>query len=95
MEYTIEVNAATNEHEYTVKVLDQSGSGPAVYTVTVTPEQLATYGVEGVPVGTVLRHAFMFLLERENPSQILSRFTLADIERYFPEFREEIYNRCV
>ena len=34
--------------------------------------------------------AFEFLLAREPASQILRRFDVADIARYFPEFDREI-----
>ena len=37
--------------------------------------------------------AFRFLLEREPPESILSRFDLTVIERYFPNYRGEIARR--
>ena len=41
----------------------------------------------------VLIQSFRFLLERESNTQILERFDLADIGRYFPEFEVEIKAR--
>ncbi len=37
-------------------------------------------------VEDLVRRSFKFLLEREPPQSILSRFGLSDIERYYPEY---------
>jgi hypothetical protein len=37
--------------------------------------------------------AFEFLLAREGGTQILKSFEMADIQRYFPEFDEEMRKR--
>jgi hypothetical protein len=42
---------------------------------------------------SLVRASFEFLLEREPSSSILPRFDLAVIERYFPEWREEMQRR--
>ncbi len=41
----------------------------------------------------VLIQAFRFLLEREANTEILSEFDLTDIQRYFPEFEDELRAR--
>ena len=41
----------------------------------------------------VLITAFRFLLEREPNTAILGEFDIQDINRYFPEFEEEIRQR--
>lgn len=41
----------------------------------------------------VLVQAFQFLLEREPNTAILAEFDLRDINRYFPEFDDEIRQR--
>jgi hypothetical protein len=41
----------------------------------------------------VVRESFRFLLEREPASSILSRFSLHDITRYFPEYPSELRER--
>jgi hypothetical protein len=41
----------------------------------------------------VVRESFRFLLEREAASSILSRFSLSDIARYFPEYPGELARR--
>ncbi len=45
----------------------------------------------GYPSGKdFIRACFQFLLAREPKEQILSRFDVSDISRYFPEFEREI-----
>jgi hypothetical protein len=41
----------------------------------------------------VVRESFRFLLERERATSILARFSLGDISRYFPEYRDELARR--
>jgi len=48
-------------------------------------EDLERWG-RGRPPEDLVRRAFEFLLEREEPRQILGSFDLAGIARYFPEF---------
>jgi hypothetical protein len=40
----------------------------------------------GSSVEDLVKRSVEFLVEREPPQSILRRFTLADIERYFPEY---------
>jgi hypothetical protein len=47
----------------------------------------------GVDPKELVRESFRFLLEREPPESILSRFDLSVIERYFPGYRGEIARR--
>jgi hypothetical protein len=42
---------------------------------------------------SLVRGSFEFLLERERAAEILPRFDLTVIERYFPEWREEMRRR--
>ncbi len=41
-------------------------------------------------VEDLVARSFAFLLEREPPGSILRRFDLSAIERYFPEYDQEI-----
>lgn len=41
----------------------------------------------------LVRESFIFLLEREPPTSILSRFGLGVIGQYFPEYPSEIRGR--
>lgn len=44
----------------------------------------------GSMVEDLVMRSFKFLLEREPPQSILRRFSLPDIERYFPEYPQAI-----
>jgi hypothetical protein len=57
--------------------------------VTVDPSYVARIAGE-VPVETLVRRSFDFLLEREPNTSILRRFDLAVIGRYFPEYERVI-----
>jgi hypothetical protein len=63
----------------------ENGTSTA-HTVTVSDEELARYAETPADVKTLVHDAFRFLLEREPKESILRRFTISDIERYFPEF---------
>ncbi len=41
----------------------------------------------------VVRETFKFLLERETATEILSRFSLDDVSRLFPEYTDELRSR--
>jgi hypothetical protein len=43
----------------------------------------------------LIRESFQFLLEREPATSIMGEFSLHDIERFFPDYREEITRRLV
>jgi hypothetical protein len=77
--------------EFRVQV--REGERQTTHQVTV-PERLG----EGLEVRDddlerVVRESFHFLLERERPTSILARFSLSDISRYFPEYRDELARR--
>ncbi len=59
------------------------------YQVAVSRAELDRYGAGG-GVEDLVRRSFDFLLQRERPDQILARFRLSEIERYFPEYPQEI-----
>ena len=46
-----------------------------------------------VPPEILIEKSFLFLLERESNSVILSRFDLPEIEQYFPEYEKDIVER--
>jgi hypothetical protein len=74
--------------ECTVELSDPRGA--TRHTVDVTARDLARWGRTEEPVAQLVQRAFDFLLARESPAQILRRFDLSDIQRYFPEFDEQI-----
>ncbi len=60
------------------------------HTVRVEPDDLERWGRPGETAEELVRRAFEFLLAREPASRILRGFAVADIERYFPDFDQEI-----
>ncbi len=73
----------------TVRV-DQRGMRTE-HRVTTTDADLRRYGATDVT--DLVRRSFEFLLEREPNTSILREFRITEIERYFPEYREEIRRR--
>jgi len=76
--------------EFDVEVRD--GGRATAHRVTVPPGFVDGLGVQTDPERLV-RESFAFLLEREPSTSILRRFSLDDISRYFPEYRQEIARR--
>jgi hypothetical protein len=66
---------------YTVRVGDRTR-----HTVTAPPPSLQRLLAPGETPQAGIERAFHFLLDREPPESILSRFALDDIARYFPSF---------
>ena len=67
-----------------VRVSD--GRSSTDHVVTVSRGELVRYGQRSEPAEKLVERAFRFLLVREPKESILRRFSLAEIERYFPEF---------
>jgi hypothetical protein len=59
------------------------------FVVTVPPDVVERYA-PGAAAEELVRASFRFLLDREPAGSILRRFDLPVIERYFPEYSEEI-----
>jgi hypothetical protein len=70
-------------NDYFVTIDDPRGT--TSHVVTIWPSDVERYAGEAAPED-LLEAAFEFLLEREPPRAILSRFELPVIERCFPEF---------
>jgi len=64
--------------------------GTSRHRVRVTAGDRERWGRPDEAVEQLVQRAFEFLLARESPSQVLRRFDLSDISRYFPAFDEEI-----
>jgi hypothetical protein len=86
-----------------VSEIEVTPQGGGAFRVTVTGPQTTTHRVT-IPEGmlqdlagatpeTVVRESFAFLLEREPNTSILAEFSLDVIERYFPEYRQELSRR--
>lgn len=64
--------------------------GATRHTVDVSDRDRERWGRPDETVEQLVQRAFEFLLAREAPQQILGRFRLPDIQRYFPDFEVEI-----
>ena len=67
--------------------------GDSTHRVTVPEDLTAELGLQEDDLEGVVRESFLFLLEREPASSILSEFSLDVIPNYFPEYREELPGR--
>ena len=76
-----------NDSAFRVEVTE--GKRKTTHQVTATPDVIQRYG-EGVSPELLIKASFEFLLEREPQESILSTFELPVIERYFPEYPQEI-----
>ena len=77
-EFRVQVREGGRETTHQVTVPERLGAGPELHDDHL--EQ-------------VVRESFRFLLEREPATSILARFSLSDISRYFPEYRDELARR--
>jgi len=60
----------------------------------IVPEGLAReLGVDDIDAERLVQETMRFLLEREPATSILPEFSLDDVPRFFPEFREELRRR--
>jgi hypothetical protein len=81
---------ACGDDAYRVTVSDTGSE--TVHEVSVSEEERAGFGGDAV-AQDLLRESFRFLLEREPKESILPRFELSAIQRYFPEYRDEMRRR--
>jgi hypothetical protein len=69
------------------------GGSTTHHVVTVPTDLPAELGAPALDPARLVGASFEFLLEREPPSSILRSFSLDVIERYFPEYRDEMPRR--
>lgn len=63
----------------------------ATYAVKLTQKYYQDVSLGGrVEPAKLVELAFQFLLEREQPEEILTEFNLRQIETYFPDFKAKI-----
>ena len=74
----------------TYRVTVTESDGASQHDVTVTPETLRRYAPGGIGAERLIHASFEFLLARESRDSILRRFELPVIERYFPDYGDEI-----
>jgi hypothetical protein len=85
----VRVNRTTGER-FRVEV--DEGTSRTVHEVTADRATVQRYGADTAPE-RLIEASFQFLLEREPKESILRSFALPVIERYFPEYPEEIRKR--
>jgi len=87
----IDIDPGAHPEQYTVTVIDEDGS-KSRHIVDVPAAYAAALGIseDGAAIEDLLRRSFQFLLAREPKTEILDVFRLSDIERYFPEYRQEL-----
>jgi len=71
----------------------RQGRAVTHHLVTVPAGLAADLGHPQIDQAELVKGSFAFLLEREPAGSILGRFGLEVIERYFPEYREEMRRR--
>jgi hypothetical protein len=68
----------------------RGGKSETSHVVTVPSGFAGTLGATDVPGEELVRASFVFLLDREPASSILTKFSLDIIARYFPEYPTEL-----
>jgi len=76
--------------EWTFEVVVKDDKGEKSFLVKCDTSYLKKLRVEKSTPQELLHKSFLFLLDRESKEEILSSFNLSDIQRYFPEYEEEI-----
>ncbi len=94
---TIDVRceAAGDGWQCRATVTDDRGSSVHVVRVPGAGALPVAVGPDPGPsdIERLVRETFTFLLEREPRTSILARFDLPVVERYFPEYPDEIQRR--
>ncbi|MDP2248254.1 MAG: hypothetical protein Q8J65_08995 [Nitrosomonadales bacterium] len=83
---TIDIKSL-DAHSFEVKV---QGLNTTTHIVSVRPDYAEKLVGGKVPMESLIRSSFEFLLARESNTSILRSFDLAVIARYFPEYEREI-----
>jgi hypothetical protein len=74
--------------EFRVRIEEEGSSSE--HHVTASEEDLERLGAGYASADDFIRACFEFLLAREPKEQVLGRFDVSVISRYFPEFENEI-----
>ncbi|MDZ4099656.1 MAG: hypothetical protein U1E13_13310 [Methylophilaceae bacterium] len=66
------------------------GTNTTTHIVSVKPDYAEKLVGRNVPIETLIKKSFEFLLQRESNTSILRSFDLSMIAKYFPEYEREI-----
>jgi hypothetical protein len=86
----IDVRLVEPGERSTFEVTVTEGDSTTTHQVTASDVEVGRLGTGYGTEQEFIRACFEFLLEREPKEQILPRFDVTDISRYFPEFEREI-----
>ena len=86
----IDVRLVEPGERSTFEVTVTEGASTTTHEVTVSDMEVGRLGTGYGTEQEFIRACFEFLLAREPKEQILRRFDVTDIPRYFPEFEREI-----
>ena len=94
MRNSLTVRAERKDDGWVCDVEVEARGESSRHSVTVSAAELARWGggedEDEAAVEDLVRRSFDFLLEREPPSSILRRFELSAIQRYFPEYDQQM-----
>ena len=92
MRNSLTVRAERKDDGWVCDVQVEARGESSRHSVTVSAAELARWGGgdDEAAVEDLVRRSFDFLLEREPPSSILPRFDLSVIQRYFPEYDQQM-----
>jgi hypothetical protein len=86
----VDVTCEPSPGGWVCRVTVGGASAPTLHEVSVTTADLARLSPGVRDPSNLVGRSFAFLLAREPKTSILSRFDLAVIARYFPEYEREI-----
>ena len=89
-QYNISVQQVNDFPEGVFRVTVSGGDGETEHTVRVSEEYYQKLTNSNMPAEELARKSFEFLLEREPKESILKEFHLPEIQKYFPEYEEEV-----
>ncbi len=81
------------EHGDGFRITVNDGSGRTTHDVSLPADYLDELGLADVDRRMLVVESFRFLLEREPKESIMRSFELSVIQRYFPEYPDEIRAR--
>jgi hypothetical protein len=72
------------------RVIVRDSSSSTEHVVDVPEDYVSQLELEGCDLEKLVGESFRFLLEREPKESIMRKFEISVIERYFPEYPDEI-----
>ena len=92
MRNSLTVRAERKDDGWVCDVEVEARGESSRHSVTVSAAELARWGrgADEAAVEDLVRRSFDFLLEREPPGSILRSFDLSAIQRYFPEYDQQM-----